>query len=110
MSGTSLFDDDGAFDDWHRDFTREGKGASSTRPNSGSRRLRKRAFDPLRVDAYWIPNVAGFDAAVTAGQIIVRPPGRQPVRGDKEQGDPRRPKVNLVKRKAEPLRVGSAIW
>lgn len=109
ISGRSIFDDDGSFDDWHREFTRDGR-AASVRSNSGRRRARKRAFVPLHADAYWIPNIASFDAAVVAGQVSVRSQGRQPVRDGQEAGAARRDKIHLFKRKATSILVGSSAW
>ncbi|WP_454860630.1 hypothetical protein [Promicromonospora soli] len=109
VSGEAQFDDDGAFDDWHREFTREGREVK-TRANTGFRRRRKKAFNPLHCDAYWIPNIEAFDAAITAGTISIAAQGRQQIREGQEQGAARRPKVQLTKSKAPTLRVAGADW
>ncbi|WP_264028985.1 hypothetical protein [Cellulosimicrobium sp. SH8] len=109
ISGRSIFDDDGAFDDWHRDFTKTGR-QSALRSNTGRRRARKRAFEPLHADAYWIANKEAFDSGVVAGGLAVRSQGRQQARGDQHEGAARRDKLHLVKTKADQIRVGSSAW
>src|SRR5690606_32311974 len=46
--------------------------------NSGVSRVRKRAFAPLHVEAFWIGSTLELDAALAAGSLSVRPVGRQP--------------------------------
>lgn len=110
ISGRSIFDEDGDFDAWQRDLTREGKPSAVIRSNSGRQRARKRAFEPLHVDAYWIPNVEGFDSAVAAGRVAVKPQGRQQARASQEAGAARADKIHLNKVKGAGLRVASASW
>lgn len=40
--------------------------------------MRRAAFEPLHVEAFWFPNSAAFDAAKSPGQIKRFTQGRQP--------------------------------
>jgi hypothetical protein len=106
VGGESHFDDGGVFDDWHRQFTRDGT-TSTTRSNTGTSRRRKVAFTPTRCEAFWIANLQALNAATLAGQVTIRPQGRQQARAGETEGAARRDKLHMNARKARGLLVGT---
>jgi len=109
-NGLSEYDSTGTFDAWHRVFTREGRGTSTYRSNSGVSRPRKAAFVLEDVSAYWIENVAALDTGIAGGWCSERTVGRQPVTGTAEFGADRKEKVQLDLAKASPWQVARFAW
>ena len=105
-NGLSEYDPSGSFDAWHRSYTRDGRGPSTYRSNSGTSRARKAAFVLQSVSAYWIANLAELDAGITGGWCSERTVGRQPVTGSSQFGASRKEKVRLNLAKAAPWEVG----
>lgn len=110
LSGKSHYEQDGAFDTWHREFTREGKGPSKTRANSDRRRLRKAGFTPVDLKALWIPDTETLLAGFLAGWISRAPIGRQQARGKQTEGNSRRPKLRLNLLNASPVVLAEECW
>lgn len=110
LGGRAVMDEDGAFVAWHREFkASQGKRAAAS--NSGLSRMRKRAFVPLHVEAYWIPNTPALDAAIVAGQLAVRTQGRQAPRFEGETGAARAAKFHMdVRRARAGLCVARCMW
>ena len=110
LSGEAEMDDDGSFVAWHRAFkARQGKKVAPS--NSGLSRMRKRAFKPLRVEAFWIGNDLELDAALAAGSLAVRPVGRQPPKAAGESGAARADKFQMhLVRARRSLRVADQGW
>lgn len=99
IGGHAEMDDDGAFRAWQR----ERKLAAGRKPaasNSGLSRTRKRAFNALHVEAFWIPDQPALLAAITAGQVRVHSQGRQAPRGPDQRGAPRRTKLAMSMHRA----------
>lgn len=101
-SGLSEYDSSGDFDAWHRMFTREGRGPSTYRSNSGTSRARKAAFVLDAIEAYWIPDVAALDAGIAGGWCLERTVGRQPVSARSGRGADRKKKIHLRLSSATP--------
>lgn len=106
VGGDSIYDDEGAFDHWHRDFTREQR-SSTGRSNSRRNRRRKMAFTPRRCEAFWVANTLALNAALAAGQLVIRSQGRQQPSGDAEEGAARGDKLHIDTRRARGLLVGT---
>lgn len=101
LSGRGVADEDRTFKSWHDGF----KGKAPTPSLSGNSRMRKAAFVPLVVEAYWIPNLPALDAAVLKGALKVVPQGRQP------SGAARPDKFGMRLVPARPLvRVAERAW
>jgi hypothetical protein len=110
LGGRAVMDESLEFITWHRAFKAR-QGIRSAPSNSGRSRMRKAAFSPLRVEAFWISSPPELDAAVAAGHVGVRTQGRQAPRSAGEVGAPRRDKfqMNVVKAR-EGLLVASREW
>lgn len=101
LSGRGVMDEDGAFKTWHDNF----KGKVATPSLSGNSRLRKSAFKPLMLEAFWIANLEALDAAVVAGAMKTVAQGRQ------QSGAPRQDKFNMRLVPARPItRVAERSW
>lgn len=110
LSGSALMDEDLEFVAWHREFKRS-QGLRAAPSNSGVSRLRKAAFTPLNVEAFWIADTSALDAAVAGGQLKARPQGRQAPSAEGLSGADRRDKFHLdVPRAREGLRVARRDW
>jgi len=83
LSGIAVMDEDRAFVTWHRSF-KAAQRIRSAPSNSGSSRMRKAAFTPLHVEAFWIANTPALDSAVAAGQLMVM--GRELRQAPKVEG------------------------
>jgi hypothetical protein len=70
LGGIAFMDEDCAFVKWHRSYKAD-QGIRSAPSHSGKSRMRKVAFSPLHVEAFWIANTLALDAAVAAGQLVV---------------------------------------
>jgi hypothetical protein len=110
LGGSALMDEDLEFLKWHRAFKAR-QGVRSAPSNSGQSRMRKAAFRPLRVEAFWLSNGLELDAAVASGRMIVRPQGRQAPRSFGETGAARRDtfQMNIDRARAD-LLVASRHW
>lgn len=110
LDGAATFDETGNFDDWHRTYTREGRASVGYTSNSGRRRRRKQAFDPIELRALWIEDVAALDAGITGGWIDRKKQGAQPVRAGQDRGSDRNDKFHLRVHMSAPWTVARAIW
>lgn len=110
LGGSAVMDEDGSFVSWHREYkAAQGKRAASS--NSGTSRIRKRAFTPLHVEAFWIANTPALDAAIAGGQLTVRNQGRQAPRGPGLTGAPRAAKLHMaVSHARTSIRVAHHEW
>ena len=104
VGGDAVADEDGTFVQWHRDFKQK-QGKKSSPSNSGKSRLRKAAFEPLHIEAYYFADFAALEAAKSAGRVTGFHQGKQAPEFEGEHGAPRRPKYNLDLRKSR----GSAL-
>lgn len=110
LSGEAAADDDGSFVSWHREF-KEKQGKRAAPSNSGLSRIRKRAFTPLRVEAFWVGSTLELDAAVLSGSLAVRPVGRQPPKVLGASGASRADKFQMrLERARTELRVAYRGW
>ena len=73
VGGRGVMDEDRAFYQWHRIF----KGKEPAPSNTGRSTMRKAAFEPLHVEAFWFANLAALDAAYAGGLIRDFHQGRQ---------------------------------
>ena len=73
VGGRAVMDEDGDYYLWHRAF----KGKEPTPSNTGRSTMRKAAFEPLYIEAFWFANLAALNAARVAGQITDFKQGRQ---------------------------------
>lgn len=94
LSGEADMDHDGEFYAWHRDYKLV-QGKTVAPSNSGLSRMRKRAFRPLHVEAFWIGNDLELDRALASGALAVRPVGRQPPRAAGQSGASRADKFQM---------------
>jgi hypothetical protein len=111
VSGESVMDHTGEFKVWHDEW----KLSRSKRPpapsNSSISKVRKAAFNPLHVDAYWVPDTLTLGAAILSGELTPRPQGRQAPKVKGGFGAPRPPKFNMNTAKANRgIRVASYSW
>lgn len=110
LGGRAVMDEDEQFVRWHRAF-KSRQGIRSAPSNSGRSRMRKAAFAPIRVEAFWIANQSSLDAAVAAGRLVVRPQGRQAPKWAGTPGAARRDKFQMNVGKARSgLLVASREW
>lgn len=110
LGGRAVMDEDQTFIEWHRAF-KAAQGIRSASSNSGQSRLRKAAFYPLHVEAFWIQGLQALDAALLAGQMRVRSQGRQAPRAEGGQGVTRRDKFQMVVPRARNgLRIARRDW
>ncbi|MCW2671782.1 MAG: hypothetical protein JWP14_371 [Frankiales bacterium] len=107
ISGAATMDETGEFVAWHRTF----KGKPAQPSNSGQSRTRKAAFRPLFVEAFWVEDTLALEAAILAGQLKVRPQGRQAPRMPGGEGIPRANKFEMQMRRARSgIRVARHDW
>lgn len=99
ISGAAQMDETGEFLAWHR-AKKSAAGVVSARSNSGNSRTRKAAFDPLHVEAFWVPNTEALLAAIAAGQVRPKPQGRQAPGKADTSGASRRDKFEMRMRQA----------
>lgn len=108
ISGAALMDDSGQFVEWHRRFKASRQRDVPAFSNSGVSRIRKAAFEPRRIEAFWVANVDALRAAITSGSLGVRPIGRQAPRKAGGAGAARANKFELRMRQARAtLRVAT---
>lgn len=93
LSGSSEYDEDGLFDNWHRRVTRQEKRHRMS--NSRNQRRRKLAFRPTSLDAYLIRDQGHRTQLIAGRALAVRAQGRQ------SDGRPRAPKYHLDLKRAE---------
>ncbi len=99
VNGEAVADEDGSFLNWHRALKAE-HGVSSKTSNSGNSRLRKAAFMPRCVEAFYFANSQALEAAKAAGHVTGFRQGKQAPREKGADGKPRRPKYNMHMTKA----------
>jgi hypothetical protein len=111
VGGVGVMDESGEFLAWHRRFKAE-QGVVSKPSNSGRSRMRKSAFEPLHVTAFWFENIQALEAAKAAGQLTGFSQGAQAPDNDGDRGRSRRPKYNLNVRKSlgSPVEVARHEW
>lgn len=110
VEGVARYDATGAFDDWHRAFTREGQRNSLSQSNSGVRRRRKSAFVPQSLRAIWIPDEHSLRAGIAGGWLSQRTQGRQAVRPGQTEGATRSDKFHIDLVAASPWVVARHEW
>lgn len=111
VSGEAVMDHTGEFKTWHDAWKAKRSKKASAPSNSGNSRVRKAAFSPLQVDAYWVPNTRALAAAILSGELTPRPQGRQAPRVKGGVGAPRPPKFEMNTTKADRgIRVASHAW
>lgn len=110
LDGAATFDETGRFDDWHRTYTREGRTSVGYTSNSGRRRRRKQAFDPMTLRALWIEDVPALNAGIIGGWISRERQGAQPVRTGQERGADRNDKFHLKVHKSAAWVVATQQW
>ncbi|MCM3515470.1 hypothetical protein [Nocardioides sp. P86] len=111
VSGDAVMDHNGEFKVWHDTWKAKRSGRASAPSNSGSSRVRKSAFNPLHVDAYWVPDTLALGSAILSGQLTPRAQGRQAPRVAGGVGAPRPPKFEMNTAKAGTgIRVASYTW
>lgn len=111
VSGEAVMDDTGDFKVWHDAWKLKRSGKASAPSNSGTSRVRKSAFNPLHVDAFWVPDSHALGAAILSGQLTPRPQGRQAPRVKGGVGAPRPPKFEMNTAKASHgIRVATYTW
>lgn len=111
VSGEAVMDHTGEFKSWH-DAWKAGRSKRAPAPsNSGISKMRKSAFDPLRVDAYWVSDTLALGAAILSGELTPRSQGRQAPRVAGGVGAPRPPKFEMNLARADRgIRVASYAW
>lgn len=111
VSGEAVMDHTGEYKTWHDDWKLKRSGKPAAPSNSGISRMRKAAFNPLQVDAYWVPNTTALEAAILSGQLTPRAQGRQAPRIKGGAGAPRPPKFDMNTTRADiGIRVASYSW
>ncbi|TCJ21665.1 hypothetical protein [Nocardioides jejuensis] len=96
VGGRAITDTDGAFKAWQDAL----KGKAAAPSNSGRSRMRKAAFEPLHVDAFWFADTLALNSAVAAGHVTGFKQGPQAPRVAGEPGAARRPKYTLSSKAA----------
>jgi len=110
LAGRALMDEDSTFVEWHRAF-KAAQGVRSAASNTGTSRMRKAAFTPLHVEAFWIPSTEALQAAMAAGHLTVRTQGRQAPKQTGRQGASRLDKFQMhVPKARNGLRVARREW
>lgn len=111
VSGAALMDETGDFVAWHREFKERLRGKPTAPSNSGTSRTRKAAFSPVHVESFWVPNTEALAAAILAGQLKVRPIGRQAPKEIGGVGAARADKFEMRMRQARAgIRVARYDW
>ncbi|QTE30030.1 hypothetical protein [Pengzhenrongella sicca] len=110
LDGAASFDETGQFDDWHRDYTREGRTRVDYVSNSGRHRRRKSAFEPMTLRALWIADLPALNAGIAGGWISREKQGAQQVRVGHERGADRHDKFHLKVHKSAPWTVAQTSW
>lgn len=100
ISGVATMDEDGSFVTWQRALKQAHRGGRSARSNSGLSRMRKSAFSPVRVEAFWIPDSKALEVAVAEGAITPQPQGRQAPGAGSTEGAARAGKLRMMLDKA----------
>ncbi|HEY3545162.1 MAG TPA: hypothetical protein VGK17_03620 [Propionicimonas sp.] len=110
LDGAATFDEAGAFDDWHRAYTREDRPPVGYASNTGRRRRRKLAFEPLTLRALWIQDLQALDAGIVGGWISRERQGAQQVLVGDERGAGRNDKFHLKVHRSSPWTVAQVSW
>jgi hypothetical protein len=110
LSGVAVMDEDLEFATWHDAFKLE-QGVRRAPSNSGRSRMRKKTFEPLSIEAFWVGDTPSLDAAVAAGQLMIRAQGRQPPSAAGNDGVPRKDKFHMqIARARRGLRIDRKQW
>ncbi|MHA7125580.1 hypothetical protein ACRTEC_04230 [Janibacter indicus] len=111
LGGVAIEDEDGSFVAWHR-ARKQAKGVKSSSSNSGRSRMRKAAFEPQHVEAFYFHGLPDLDAAIAAGRITGFNQGKQAPKDAGQMGAARRPKfgLSLGKARSSPLAVARFDW
>jgi len=108
VSGDAVADEDGSFVAWHRELKRS-RGVRSKPSNSGRSRMRKSAFEPLHVEAFWFANLPALEAAKMAGVLLGFQEGFAQAPDEVGgKGRSRRPKLMMDTKKARSTEVSVA--
>lgn len=111
VSGEAVMDHAGEFKAWHDEWKLKRSRRPAAPSNSGTSRTRKSAFNPLHVDAYWVPNKLALQAAIASGQLTPRAQGRQAPKVKGAAGATRPPKFEMNTARADGgIRVASHYW
>lgn len=111
VSGEAIMDHTGEFKVWHDEWKLKRSRRPPAPSNSGTSKVRKAAFTPLHVDAYWVPDALGLTAAILSGQLTPRAQGRQAPRVKGGVGAARPPKFQMNTARASlGIRVASHSW
>ena len=111
VSGEAVMDHNGEFKAWHDAWKARRSRRAPAPSNSGNSKMRKAAFNPLHVDAYWVSDTLALGAAILSGQLTPRAQGRQAPRVAGGVGAPRPPKFEMNTAKAGTgIRVASYTW
>jgi hypothetical protein len=94
VGGVGHADEDGSFVAWHREF-KKSQGKKERPSNSGNSTMRKSAFEPLHVEAFFFPDIDALNAAKAGGHITGYKQGSQSPTKTGACGKSRRPKYNL---------------
>lgn len=111
ISGEAVMDHSGDFKVWQDAWKAKSSNKGPAPSNSGASRMRKAAFNPLHVDAYWVPNTHALRAAILSGELTPRAQGRQAPKEKGAAGAARPPKFEMNTAKANAgIRVASYSW
>lgn len=112
ISGEAQMDDSGDFKLWHDRWKAKDPNKVVASSNSGKSRMRKEAFSPVKVDAFWIPNMTVLSGAVLAGLMGIAAQGRQAPKMPGESGAPRATKftMNTAKVLDSDIHIASHVW
>jgi hypothetical protein len=100
----------GEFLAWHRAH-KAAVNIDSAPSNSGRSRMRKSAFAPVRVEAFWIADEPTLDHTIREGALEARAQGRQAPKKEGGSGAARRSKLQMNLASArKSLRVSSFEW
>jgi hypothetical protein len=111
VSGDAVMDYTGEFKTWHDAWKARRSSRAPAPSNSGNSKVRKAAFNPLHVDAYWVPDSLALGAAILSGELTPRAQGRQAPKVKGGVGAPRPPKFEMNTAKASRgIRVATYAW
>lgn len=111
VSGEAVMDYTGEFKSWHDAWKAERSRRAPAPSNSGNSKVRKAAFNPLHVDAYWVSDSLALRAAILGGELSPRAQGRQAPKVKGGVGAPRPSKFEMNTAKASRgIRVATYAW
>lgn len=111
VGGVAVADEDGSFVEWHRKF-KLANGVKKKAANSDKSRVRKTAFEPRHVEAFYFHNSLELKAATAAGHVTGFKQGKQPPGAKGGPGKPRHPKykLNVPKARSSGLACARLDW